>query len=175
MIRSAEIADLLEITLSSANSLLYRARKLLSQSENYKRQANPHLTESTAQNQPLLKQYLRAWEDADIAGIVALLTEDATFPMPPLPVWYLGRSAIGIFISLAILAGEARGRFRLLPVRTNGQPRYAFYQLNNASGKYQAYVIQILSACGKPGLRMQQPLVILIFSSILICPWNWSE
>ncbi len=144
----AEIADLLEITLSSANSLLYRARKLLSQSENYKRQANPHLTESTAQNQPLLKQYLRAWEDADIAGIVALLTEDATFPMPPLPVWYLGRSAIGIFISLAILAGEARGRFRLLPVRANGQPGFAFYQLNNTSGKYQAYVIQILSIVG---------------------------
>jgi RNA polymerase sigma-70 factor (ECF subfamily) len=144
----AEIADLLDITLSAANSLLYRARKMISRSETSRGRSTSHRTEREAQSHPLLERYLRAWEDADIAGIVSLLTEDATFPMPPLPVWYQGRAAIGAFISATILTGQARGRFRLLPVRANGQPGFAFYQLSEPGGKYQAYVIQVLSIQG---------------------------
>jgi RNA polymerase sigma-70 factor (ECF subfamily) len=170
----AEIAGLLDITLSAANSLLYRARKMMSQSEKSRVPAVPTHVESEPQTHALLERYLRAWENADIAEIVALLTEDATFPMPPLPAWFQGRAAIGAFISSTILAGEARGRFRLLPVSANGQPGFAFYQLSEPAGNYQAYVIQLLSIEGglvADATTFGYPYLFKYFN----LPQKWSE
>jgi RNA polymerase sigma-70 factor (ECF subfamily) len=62
-----------------------------------------------------------------VDGIVSMLTEEATFPMPPLPAWYQGRVAIRSFLLATSLAGEAAGRWRLLPIHANGLPGFAFY------------------------------------------------
>jgi hypothetical protein len=52
---------------------------------------------------------MAAWEGADVPGIVALLIEDATFSMPPLPEWYSGRASIEEFLSLRPLASMGAG------------------------------------------------------------------
>ena len=81
--------------------------------------------------------------------IISLLIEDTTFAMPPLPLWLRGRAAIRAFISAGILNGEARGRWRLLPVRTNGAPGFAWYRKNEDRDGYQAYAIQTLAFSGE--------------------------
>ena len=37
---------------------------------------------------------VRAWEEGDVAAIRAMLAADATFAMPPIPLWYRGPDAI---------------------------------------------------------------------------------
>jgi RNA polymerase sigma-70 factor, ECF subfamily len=140
---AAEIAHALESTLPAINSLLYRARITLKKHYTVEKQSG--LEKSFDQEtKNLLDQYLRAWETADIDTIIALLTEDARFPMPPLPAWYQGRTAIRSFITGSILAGDAKRRWRLLPFQANCQPGFAFYLFDVSTGRYLAYALQIL-------------------------------
>ena len=143
--RAAEVAGALDTSESAANSLLHRARSAMRKT--YHPASRDQL--STASQDPhtesLLQRYLRAWETANVDEIVELLTEDAKFPMPPLPIWFQGRPAIREFIAATILSGEARGRWRLLPLSANARPGFAFYQLNPETNKYRAYAIQVLS------------------------------
>ena len=145
---AAEIADLLGITVSAVNSLLHHARTTLRQRYDSRQRDASNILEADPKIKSLLERYLHAWESADIDEIIALLTKDATFPMPPLPAWYQGHTAIRALISGVILAGEGRGRWRLLPTRANGQPAFAFYQLNPSTRTYQAFAIQVISIEG---------------------------
>jgi RNA polymerase sigma-70 factor (ECF subfamily) len=140
--QAAEVAGALEVSVSAVNSLLHRARLTLKQRYHQKREPKPVPIE--ARQAQLLERYLRAWESADIDGIVALLTEDATFPMPPLPGWYRGKAAIRSFILATSLAGEAAGRWKLLPIRANGSPGFAFYVRDEARGRYLPFALQVL-------------------------------
>jgi RNA polymerase sigma-70 factor (ECF subfamily) len=141
---AAEIADMLGVTISAVNSLLHHARTTLKQRYTTRKREEPRSTEADQKTKSLLERYLKAWESADIDEIVSLLTEDASFPMPPLPAWFQGHTAIRALISGTILAGEAQGRWRLLPVKANGQPAFAFYQYNPSTQTYQAFAIQVL-------------------------------
>jgi RNA polymerase sigma-70 factor (ECF subfamily) len=93
----------------------------------------------------LLERYVRAWETADIEALVALLKEDVTFPMPPSPGWYRGRAAVRTFVSATILAGDACGRWRLLPTRANAQPAFAWYRRDETGQVYRAFAIQVVT------------------------------
>ena len=78
-----------------------------------------------------------------------MLTEEAAFPMPPLPSWYRGRAAIRTFILATSLAGDARGRWRLLPIRANGQPGFAFYLRDEVRCRYLPFALQVLRIEGE--------------------------
>ncbi len=145
--RAAEIAEILDISVSAVNSLLHRARSTLKQRYIRKPAQRPHLPEE--KQTELLERYLRAWETADIDSIVSMLTEEATFPMPPLPSWYQGRAAIRAFLLVTSLAGEAAGRWRLLPIRANGLPGFAFYLREENTSKYYPFALQVLSFEGE--------------------------
>ena len=93
----------------------------------------------------LLDRYIRAWETADLDALIALLREDAVYPMPPLPSWYQGKAAIRAFIGSYILAEDARGRWKMVLTHANGGPAVAIYQRVDASGIYQAFAIQTLT------------------------------
>lgn len=145
--QAVEIAEALDTSVSAVNSLLHRARSILKQRYPHKAVEKPNLTEE--QQKQLLERYLRAWETADIEGIVSLLTEEATFPMPPLPSWYQGRTAIRAFLLATSLAGDAADRWRLLPIRANGLPGFAFYMREENTGKYLPFALQVLSFEGE--------------------------
>lgn len=146
---AGEIAVVLNTTASAVNSLLHRARTTLKQS--YQPEPSQSHLDSTEENQMqvLLDMYLQAWENADVDRIVSMLAEDATFPMPPIPVWYQGRSAIRTFLLTTILTGEASGRWRLLSIRANGLPGFAFYHLDESTQQYEPFAIQVLTFVGK--------------------------
>jgi RNA polymerase sigma-70 factor (ECF subfamily) len=140
-----EIAGVLDATVSAVNSLLHRARATMKQRYRAGPAQIPFATSEDHQLRKTVERYLHAWENADIEGIVSMLTEEATFPMPPLPVWYQGRSAIRTFLSTTILAGKAKGRWRLLPIRANALPGFAFYRLDETKQQYEPYAIQVLN------------------------------
>ncbi len=141
-----ELADLLGASLASVNSLLHRARLTLKKSYLTGRREDLKAPPADKQTQKLLDRYVQAWENADLDEIVALLTEETTFAMPPIPLWFQGASAIRAFISVALLNREARGRWRLKPVRANGEPGFGWYQRNETGTSYEAYALQVLSA-----------------------------
>ena len=100
---------------------------------------------STDENtQRLLDHFVKAWESADINGLVALLKADAALAMPPSPSWYQGQSAIRTFVAATVFGdggmfpGQAINRWRLLPTYANGSPAFAIYQ-RDESNEYQSF------------------------------------
>jgi RNA polymerase sigma-70 factor (ECF subfamily) len=137
-----EIADALEATPASVYSALQRAHAAveerlpaISQQATLRSIGDRRLSE-------LVQRYVRAWEDGDVAAIVALLTDDATFAMPPQPSWYRGREAIGAFLAARPLS--RRDRWRLVPARANGQLTFGFY-VADGGGAYVAHGIELLT------------------------------
>jgi RNA polymerase sigma-70 factor, ECF subfamily len=143
--KMAEIADLLDISLSAATSLLHRARETMKQRNQSGQLHRSRMGFPDDQTRQLLDQYARAWESADLDGIIALLADDAVFPMPPMPTAVLGKPAMVALYTQSILSGDARGRWKLVPIRANGQPGFAFYRLDEPTRQYQAYALQVLT------------------------------
>lgn len=144
-----ETAAILEITVSSANSALHRARATLA--ERYHGRAPEGSISSLAneRTQWLLDHFVQAWETADVEALVALLKEDAILAMPPSPSWYQGREAIRIFVAATVFAeggmfgGRASQRWRLVPTRANASPAFALYQ-RDEKNEYQAFGMDVL-------------------------------
>jgi len=143
--RASEVADILGLTVSAVNSALHRARTTLAKHYHTHDADTVNATPPDDATRALLDRYVSAWEMADMDTLISLLREDATFPMPPLPSWYQGRSAIRAFIASTILAGDARGRWRLRPASANAHPAFAWYQRDESRGGYRAFAIQIVT------------------------------
>ena len=120
--RAAEVAGLLGTSTAAVNSMLQRARAQLGDAaparDQIREPADPR-------DRDLVGRYAAAFADADVAGLMRLLTADAVFEMPPQPMWLAGRAAVGAFLGRRVL-GEP-GRFRLVPAPANGQPGLATY------------------------------------------------
>lgn len=146
---ASEVAQITGLTPSAVNSALHRARVTLS--KNYHQQGMEKVARSEAdlETQALLDKYVRAWERADVDGLVALLKREAVFSMPPSPSWYSGKDAIGKFVAATVFAddgmfsGAAYGRWRLLLTRANHRPAFAVYQRYQMGG-YQAFGIHVI-------------------------------
>jgi RNA polymerase sigma-70 factor (ECF subfamily) len=151
--QASEVAQLLDLTVLAVKSLLFRARQTLAeQIDNFAVLGEPAVVQSDAITQALLHRYTTAWEQADIDGLVALLKEDATFSMPPIPAWYQGRQTIARLVVKTVFRGPAQGRWRLQPTRANGQPAFGLYRIGgqqpDGSILYQPYGIQIVTWVG---------------------------
>lgn len=139
---ASEVASLIEASIPAVNSALYRARSRLS--ESYEERPTEHSQEL----EPLLERYVQAWESADVDRLIALLREDATFPMPPLPDWVQGRQAIRQFVERNVLHGEASGRWRLVATRANAAPAFAWYRRGADGRTYDPFAIQVVTIRG---------------------------
>ncbi len=143
--QASQVAESLELTLSAVNSALHRARSTLAKNYRENEYRSSRQAQSDAAMRALLDRYVSAWENADLEGLVALLKEDAVFTMPPSPSWYRGKEAIRTFIANVALAGDARGRYRFVQTRANGQPAFGWYQRDDASGEFRGFAIQVLT------------------------------
>ena len=92
----------------------------------------------------LLARYVNAWEAADSAALVAVLREDVALTMPPVPVWFGGRVDVQTFLEGGLFKMFDPFRVRLIPVRFNGSPAFAVYQMD-AQGTYRAAALHILT------------------------------
>jgi RNA polymerase sigma-70 factor (ECF subfamily) len=151
--RAAEVAGLLGTSVPAVNSALQRAREHLAAA----RPVQDEIGEpDTAAERDLVGRYATAFENADMAGLVALLRADAVLEMPPLPGWFRGRDAVARFLGTRVMrlpcvgpGGPPRppGEFLMVPAAANAQPAFAAYQRDQA-GVYHAHAIQVLTASG---------------------------
>lgn len=146
--QATEVAQLLDLSVSAVNSALHRARVTMAKHYRAHRLESLRTSVNDEKTRTLLERYVRAWEAADIDQLIGLLKEDASFAMPPFPSWYQGRAAIRAMLQSGILAGDARGRWRLIPTRANGQPAFGWYQRAEANEEYGAFGIQVLNVDG---------------------------
>jgi RNA polymerase sigma-70 factor (TIGR02960 family) len=123
--RSAEVADMLAGSEASVNSALQRARAALATRLQPGDRERAPLPRSPGERD-VVGRFAEAFEQGDVDGVVALLTDDAWLTMPPVPLEYQGPDAIGKFLS-TVPAGGALERFRLVPTHANEQPAFGFY------------------------------------------------
>ncbi|MEY9876681.1 RNA polymerase sigma-70 factor (TIGR02960 family) [Streptacidiphilus sp. MAP12-33] len=124
---ASEVAAMLDTTVESVTSALKRARATL------ERRADSAASASAAGSpaeEALVARFTTAYEAADLAALVALLTDDVFMSMPPIPFEYEGRDLVLRFLTALFGAGRV---FDLLPTRANGQPAFGAY-LRTPSG-----------------------------------------
>jgi RNA polymerase sigma-70 factor (TIGR02960 family) len=173
---AAEVAGMLGISVDAANSALKRARAGLQRS----RGAEPSVGSraegavvgaagalakaevAAAAGAPVeagvVARFVRAWEAADVAGLVDLLTDDVFMSMPPMPFEYHGRDAVARF-SAALFAADRR--FDLVPTRANGQPAFGAY-LRAPTGLRHGVGLYVL------GLRAERISALTRFESSVL-------
>ncbi|TDC63465.1 sigma-70 family RNA polymerase sigma factor [Actinomadura sp. GC306] len=134
--RAQEAADILETTTAAINSALQRARKAAPRTG--RRPTLDAVEEAEQRN--LIRRYMAAWEARDVDSIVALLTEDARYSMPPLPAWYEGHAAIRTFLT----EGPLTARWQFLPTRANGRPAFGTYMWDDARALYVPAGLDVL-------------------------------
>jgi RNA polymerase sigma-70 factor, ECF subfamily len=123
--RAAEAAQILECSLDTVNGSLKRARAALSGLRRPDAIAQAPLPGSAAERDAV-GRFTDAFERGDVAGLVAMLTDDAWLSMPPWPVAFRGPAAAERLLSVLVFRGGTR-RFLLVPTRANGQPAFACY------------------------------------------------
>src|SRR5271155_4294857 len=86
--RAGEVADILESTEESVTSALKRARATLRRRLPQRGAHEPPPPPDSAVEQDLVERLTRAFQTSDVDGVVALLTDDVSLSMPPLPLEY---------------------------------------------------------------------------------------
>jgi hypothetical protein len=114
---------MLEMSEAAVTSALQRAREALDAGPAAQRDRAP-LPRSAAERE-LVGRFANAFEDGDVDGVLALLTDDAWLTMPPEPYEYQGHEAIAAFLAVAF--GARAARLRLVPTRANAQPAFGHY------------------------------------------------
>ena len=116
---------MLESSEASVNSALQRARATMaSRLPGPDRERAP--LPRSARERDVATRFATAFATNDIDGVVALLTEDAWFTMPPVTLEYQGHEAIAGFLR-DINARRGPRRYRLIPTRANVQPAFGCY------------------------------------------------
>jgi RNA polymerase sigma-70 factor (TIGR02960 family) len=141
-----QTADTLELTLTSANSALQRARVTMREHLpegrlDWSTRAGQGLNEHERR---LVAAYIRANESLDIDGLGRLLREDLRFAMPPEPGVWVGRDET---IKGWVSGGFGRGDYVDWKGRTttaNGQPAAAMYLRRLGASTYEAFAMDVL-------------------------------
>jgi RNA polymerase sigma-70 factor (ECF subfamily) len=139
-----ESADLLGRTVPSVNGALRRGRRAAAERLPDRTQQITLRELGDGRISELARRYIDAWERSDIDAILAVLIEDATFTMPPLPTWYRGRDAIAAFLARDALQDQ----WRLLPARANGQLAFGCYAWDVEQRRHTALSLDVLTLDG---------------------------
>jgi RNA polymerase sigma-70 factor, ECF subfamily len=141
-----EVAEALETTVASVNSALQRARAAAEERVPEQSQQATLRTLGDDGVREVVDAYVDAWQRGDVEEVVARLTEDAAFSMPPLRSWFRGREALRLFLAGWPLSGAWRWRY--VHAHANGQPALAFYAWDDAAQSYLPFALNVLTLRG---------------------------
>jgi len=135
---ASEVADMLESTPASVNSALQRARA------GFRRSGDPDLvplphSEGAGQ---VVDRFVDAFQQGDVDQLVALLTDDAKFTMPPEPFEFHGPRVIAEFFPRVGFWGRD---LKLVPTRANSQPALGYYVPDPMASVHRAGGILVLT------------------------------
>jgi RNA polymerase sigma-70 factor (ECF subfamily) len=139
---AAETAELLEISVASANSLLQRARATLQQRAPADRDGWRR-REVSADDEALLKAYCEAHHASDIGGVLSLLADDVRISMPPdAPLAGVDEVAS---IYRHLFGPDGPGEWHLVATRANGRPTAACYLRKPGEDVFRATTVDVLT------------------------------
>ena len=141
-----ETADMLETTVASVNSALQRARATVEQRVPEQSQQKTLRSLSDGRLRDLVERYVDAWERCDVEAFASMLSEDATFTMPPLASWYEGREGIATWAANSPMSGA--WRWRTVFTRANAQPALALYAWDGEARAYLPFALNVLTVRG---------------------------
>jgi len=139
-----EAAAALGTTVASLNSALTRARRGVRERLPEQSQQATLRALGDERLQAIVERYMDALERADVDAVVALLTEDATWSMPPYDSWYSGHESIAAFL----VEGPMRVHWRHVATRANGQLAVGCYRWDDERATYVAMVLDVLTLRG---------------------------
>jgi RNA polymerase sigma-70 factor, ECF subfamily len=131
----AEVAGILDVSVTAVRSLLQRARLAIASAlpDQDRVVAPPDL------DTELLRRYLAAFESGDTNALADLLRADVRYEMPPIARWFSGRAAV--------LDHHERRAFtrphKALPTSANGYPALAMYT-GDDGGSFRAHGIHLV-------------------------------
>jgi RNA polymerase sigma-70 factor (ECF subfamily) len=138
-----EIAGQLRTSAAAVNSALQRARAA--------RRRLPGKSQQAALRQlgdqrirALVERYADALEHGDADTLIGMLTQDATWSMPPYPTWFRGLPDIRDFL----IRYPLRERWKHVPAQANAQVAVGCYLIDPAGGSYLPAVIDVLTIDG---------------------------
>ena len=141
-----EVAEALETTPASVYSALQRAHKSVDARLPAQSQQATLRSLGDGALREIVDAFTGAWERGDVDALAAMLTEDATIAMPPMPTWYRGRAAVAGFLQRFPLAPGTR--WRVVPARASGQLTFGFYLWNAHKRGFVAHSINVLALHG---------------------------
>jgi RNA polymerase sigma-70 factor, ECF subfamily len=141
---AAEIADAMDTTPTSVHSALQRARSLIDARVPEGSQRATLAALGHDGQRKLVEGFTAALERHDIDSMLSLLTEDATWSMPPIPTWFRGLEAIAAFC----VDAPFNYRWRCRPAQVNGQLALGCYWWVETAGAYVAYSLNVFDVRG---------------------------
>ncbi|MDQ4490402.1 RNA polymerase subunit sigma-70 [Sinomonas sp. ASV486] len=145
--RAREVAGMLGTSAESVTSALKRARATLASRRGGEAERP---APGSAAERALVDRFVDAFTVHDVDGLVALLTEDATVSMPPMPFEYKGTAAAERFF--ASIRPRAARQVAVVRTRANGDPAIAPYVHDDTTGLWRSIGVIVLTP-GRDGLR----------------------
>jgi RNA polymerase sigma-70 factor (ECF subfamily) len=138
---AAEVATMMDTSITSVHSALARARRIVAKKIPATSQQQTLRKIGDARVRELVAGFSSALERGDADALIVLLTKDVTWSMPPMPHWYAGLAAAMDFARELPLT--RCGSWRHLPTHANGQPAVASYLWDGQA--YAAWSIDVLT------------------------------
>lgn len=136
-----ETAEALETTTASINSALQRARQTIDQKLPPESQQATLRALGDEELNSVVESYIDAMERADVSALVGMLSQESTWSMPPQRAWFRGHRDIAAF---AVENPFKYFRWRLVPVRSNGQLAFGCYTWDEAGNAYIPHALNVL-------------------------------
>lgn len=142
--RAGEVAAMLESSDESVTSALKRARARVEQRFGDTASEAPP-TPGSPEERQVLERLTTAFEGGDVNALIAMLTEDVRFSMPPHPLEFRGLEAVSWYLTRVITAQPRR---RLVHTRANGQPAFGIYVRDDREGIHRAVGLIVATLAG---------------------------
>ncbi len=142
---AAEVADALGSTDASVNSALQRARRAVEERIPERSQQATARSLGDSHIRGLVDRFSDALQRGDTPGVLAVLSEDVTFSMPPHAGSWRGRDAVA---DSWLMPSGAPLSLRSLSTRANGQPAVAAYRLTPEGDRFVPIALDVLTLDG---------------------------
>jgi RNA polymerase sigma-70 factor (TIGR02960 family) len=143
---TGQVAEMLDSSEDAVASALKRARAAMRHRSLPATTRQPPPRPGSPGERDLVDRFTRAYQDGDVAAVVALLTEDISVTMPPVPIEYHGRDLVARFLTATGLRPGRRSR--LIPTRANGQPAFGLYVQDPQTGISHTAGLLVLTLTG---------------------------
>ena len=130
---AAEASLQLETSVASVTSALQRARATATAALPARSQQEALRALGDRGVADLAHRYATALETGDVDALLGMLTDDATWSMPPTPTWYQGHESLRVWLA----GGPLVERWQHRATSANGQLAVGCYLFDTATGRYE--------------------------------------